>query len=141
MIRRGNHFIKLPGEYWNGEPVGWVLIDGPWFDRLTRLGKGYHTVRLPQAFSWSECAIYNPSPIIAMPEEIEWEQISWHPGTSIHPNTLNNQWLAYRWTWVLAKRKRQGWRISPDGQLPAYLNHIQPIDDPWQGEQMYQMGY
>ena len=142
IIRRGNHFIKVPGEYWNGSPVGWVLIDGPWFNHLSWLGRGCHTVKLPQAFNWSECSIYGDIELtMPMQEGIEWEQIRWHPGTSIHPNTLNDQWLAYKWTQVLAKRKRRGWRISPDGRLPAYLNHIQPVDDPWQSEQMYQMGY
>lgn len=142
IVRRGNHFVRLPGDYWNGKPVGWILIDGPWFDYLTKLGNGYHTVMLPKVRDWAECAICTDSlPVMLPREEIEWEQIRWHPGTSIHPDALNDRWLAWRWREVLAKRKRWGWRLSPDGQLPAYLNHVQFVDDPWQSEQMYQAGY
>ena len=111
MIRRGNHFIQVDG-------LGWVLIDGPWYDYLSRLGCAY--VRLP-------CLEEDPVPAdveLLFPamttySEVVWERVMWHPGT-----------LLSRGAWrkvqqYLGRRTKHGWRVVPDGPLPAYVSRVE----------------
>lgn len=122
MVRRGNHFLLM-------DRIGWVLIDGPWFDWLsTGPNSGYRYVKIP--YMEPPTYIYMEAddniPIYAEFEGLEWERVRWHPGAFLPLTGLG--WWARRWQ---QERTQWGWRTYPDGKLPAYLNKMGWIDDEW----------
>lgn len=130
IVRRGNHFIYLDG-------AGWVLIDGPWFDRLEKSRVEFHLISVlafePISFTATG------SPETGPPPPNEWERTAWHPGgMSLHPDL---GCLAWRWNQVLAERRKAGYRIWPDGKLPCYFNRLEFVDDPWWHDQLVELGY
>jgi hypothetical protein len=136
FIRRGNHFICMfnhaSGDEWN-----WVLIDGPWYDYLTGLsghGKRWRVdLIVPKMPNLSVRSIGSPPRFFDV-ETITWEAIRWHPGSLVSRARAEelmikkgHTWLraltiARKWEDLLRRRTRTGWRLLPDGKLPAYLN-------------------
>lgn len=99
LIRRGNHFLKL------GD-LGWVLIDGPWFECLS---------------AWED-------PRIIMPRwhggVVEWGVVYYNPGnfvtrTHFKSMPIHLLWKYEKWS---KSRDRIGYRVLPGGLLPCFLN-------------------
>lgn len=120
IIRNGNHFIRLEN--------GWNLIDGPWFEYLSKT-EG-HKIVLPKWHILSDLMIsYNDFPKSFDSELIEWERTRWHPGVWIDRKRLS-PWVKLRYEELLHTRTRTGFRMA-DGKLPAFLTHPGWIEREW----------
>lgn len=116
IVRDGNHFIYLDG-------AGWILIDGPWFkslplDRLRIMLPGWLPPRLiPHDFDNSG------PPIFISAKEITWERISWVSSWPKMTKAMKS--IPSRLSFLHKFRRKWGWRIGPDGQLPVKFNAIE----------------
>jgi hypothetical protein len=125
IIRNGNHFIRLDYQGPLTCGMGWVLIDGPWYEIFKNYKYDHFRVLKYQSFDRRDRL-----PRRIEYEELIWEKVWWHPGTIVHPRNL--PWhLQRKWSEVLNGRKRQGWRLLPDGRLPAFFNRPDWIEDEW----------
>jgi hypothetical protein len=120
VVRRGNHFIRLEGE--------WCLIDGPWFDYLSRLSYGgsmpvrFDCLDLPSTYGKLEDV-----PVWRDFRYIEWLPKIWHPGFRNPWNgktwlTAQEMSLRDRWNSWIFGRRRIGYVLLPNGELPAFLS-------------------
>jgi len=144
FIRQNNQFIRIADK--------WVLIDGPWYDELTRYTPGNeHTVRIP---------LYEPIPFNVMESTpipkvrwLTWEAIKWHNGhlpketlsRYLVEKTLEKEarmpngelWnflkalesltylLMERYHEYLGKHRRFiGWYVYPEGKIPRDLGEL-----------------
>lgn len=137
LIRDGNHFIGFTEGEWQGR---WLLIDGPWFDYLESLSRSYH------GHIWSVRMRYSP-PIstdaylgdgcssvsceIAQ-TIITWERMRWQPWSKFpkQHNPYIDEYLHQRWYEMASARKKIGWWLPwDDYKVPAYINHLEFVDD------------
>lgn len=135
IVRRGNHFLYL-------ESSGWVLIDGPWFERLS-LHKNEWRVRVLSTEPTPCCSLARPPLTWTPVSELVWEKVRWHPGLLLRfTEVIWSNYLKYQKMrdWEL-KRHRYGWRTLPDGRLPAYFNGVDRIDGGWWDLELYRRGY
>jgi len=130
IVRRGNHFIRLEGE--------WCLIDGPWFEYLKRLSRG--------CFSPVRTEVVDPHPrwynfrdfnlefgVCINPHYLDWEQRRWYPS---HVNPFANKrwasfrelWLHDRWQKWMGNRVKMGFVLLPFGRLPEFIDMEIPDD-------------
>lgn len=127
IVRRGNHFIRLENE--------WCLIDGPWFDSLERLSRGGSIpIHLPYSDHMEMDLVWDSdeAPRCSY-KEVEWLPKAWYPA-------YHNPWKAMvwarweelylqdRWNKWIAGRRRRGYMLLPDGELPEFLNRQAPKD-------------
>lgn len=114
IVRNGNHFVNF------NDDGGWILIDGPWYDRLSRIHPKHIFYLTKQ---WS------PSPAIAIERSIieskilKWEKVRWCPG-------FPYAGFRYKYDEFFKKfRYKVGWRVYPDGKLPILFNAIEWNND------------
>ena len=142
FIRQNNQFVRMADK--------WILIDGPWYDELTRFTPmNEHTVRIPSyepiPFNVAESA---PIPKVTW---LTWEVAKWHNGhlpretlgRHLVEKTLEREspmfdgelfnfsksvehltdLLMERYHRYLAKHRRFiGWYVYPDGKIPMGLD-------------------
>jgi hypothetical protein len=143
IVRRGNHFVYTD----NG---GWILIDGPWFDRLFNYSpsRSFVRVRIPYTEPLSFKALDENLPPESDFKYVEWEAVSWHPGAG---RAFRDPYVAhYLYAPYLKSRTRLGFRIVGDnwsgkdwatGVLPAYFNCALVVGDEWWSEELIRNGY
>lgn len=155
VVRRGNHFIHV-------KPEGWLLIDGPWFKRLEGMAGSWHKVRVatyrPMDFSlvppgWCD-------PCDESEEPATWERV-WYQPSEFRPTSFlhNDRFASYllarvparsdprnyligylqsrlrqKWRKRLINNLQYGWRLSPDGRIPAYFHWQDWIEDEYEAE-------
>lgn len=113
MIRNGNHFILLEGQ--------WCLIGGPWFEYLEKIRDGHWSpIRLAKPWSMPVEIFHGKIPVDRLFEEVEWEARAWCPGwltgRQVAPSVYE-RWLAWQ-----GDRIRIGYVMLPDGRLPPLIN-------------------
>ena len=130
IVRNGNHFICLEGE--------WCLIDGPWFDYLEWLSRGGSIPVRLHYHEHGEVQLPTESMELVMStmKEVEWEPRMWYPAfvnpwrfaalPGLHP-------LRDRWNEWMARRRRRGYVLLPDGKLPPFLNRSMPEEPKTRG--------
>lgn len=118
IIRNGNHFIYL-------ESLGWVLIDGPWFERMNPdLGIVVFSKWRPRPIS----LIFSTTvPVLVEFEIIEWEQVNWD-FPLVNYTFGSRLYCKYREMFIRFRYKT-GWRVCPDGQLPILHNALEWNDE------------
>jgi hypothetical protein len=123
IIRRGNHFIFC-------NDIGWVLIDGPWFDKLEKRAEkldGICSVLMARLVDsktgWFD-GMELPDDVVHV-HYMRWQRISWHPGhiTTVAEREKMDSWTQHILSLYEARRMRRGWIVQ--GRLPAFLNQIE----------------
>lgn len=144
IVRDGNHFI------WMGD-TGWVLIDGPWFERVMKSsGKGDIRIFWQYEPPVQIARTLNQSPPkwSTLPDKIIWERVLFNNyvtnslisrcvtnrilrvyGPQPYPQYLFDR-LYFRLKIKFSEmhyryRRHTGWRILPDGQLPVWFNALE----------------
>lgn len=122
IVRRGNHFIRLEGE--------WCLIDGPWFNYL----EGFYRYSSTPIF----ISVVDPHPRYYKFEDfdfpshtnircMEWEPRRWYPEYIYPPIIFKDRWNEW-----MNGRIKTGYVLLPDGKLPAFMGMEVPEDaDDW----------
>jgi len=139
IVRRGNHFIHLDG-------CGWVLIDGPWYERLMGYkNKPYVLIYSLQPVLAATIEESEPYPDVVDTREVTWERVRWHPGWCVFENPplslIISDWMQYKWREFLGSRRKFGWRMLPDGVLPAYLCQPELAEDWHHSNYLMEHGY
>lgn len=150
IVRRGNHFIHLDG-------CGWVLIDGPWYKQLEGyIDRPYMIMHSLKPVSIAMIDPSEPYPDTIETKEVTWERVKWHSGFGLHFYcTYNSIVVEYkghligfkgvrieeRWQKCLSHRLRLGWRMLPDGKLPAYLCQMELEEDMMHSNYLMERGY
>lgn len=156
LVRRGNHFIWL-------ERAGWLLIDGPWYERLERLGVGFSRVNIG-VFRPGDITLESPrdecSPFLSPPTPMSWERV-WYQPSHYTPScywdhsrfgsylrarvparsdpmnrliVLLQNHLREKWRRRMRDNLKQGWLLWPDGRIPAYFAWPDWIEDEYLAE-------
>lgn len=135
IIRRGNHFIRLDG-------CGWVLIDGPWYRQLEEHRNPHVLMYSLKPLSVAMIEESESYPDIVQTREVTWERLRWLPSHS------GNVWKNFvgvclfdRWQRLLHNRLKFGWRMLPDGVLPAYLCQPELAEDWQHSNYLMEKGY
>lgn len=145
IIRRGNHFIYL-------REMGWVLIDGEWYQRLNSYNYG-DRIAVPCYAPFSPTDTTDCSPIEPAPSPLVWERVKYQP-SNYRPQFGRDKWftayllahvpsrtdpdnhlinilenrLAKKWYNRLRNNTKIGWRLLPDGKLPCFWNNPEWIE-------------
>lgn len=146
IVRDGNHFI------WMAD-TGWVLIDGPWFERVMKSnGKGNGNIRFFRQYEppvlIARTLNQRPPKWSTLPPEIIWERVLYFSNyvtDSLISRCVTNRILRVYGPQPYAQdmfdrfytrlkieysemqyryRRHTGWRILPDGQLPVRFNQL-----------------
>lgn len=141
IVRSGNHFLYAE------KTQRWILIDGPWFEQLTKLAISVRSnaVRLasPVPVSYIAISDENDLPVsISSDDYIIWHAIMWnnyHPAYEtllrhVRSEVIRSEYFAYTeyrrlWSAYVNSTTYLGF-ITGKGVIPCHINSYNMLTDP-----------